>query len=386
MAASAPLRVLHVITDTNVGGAGRYLLNLLGSRAFGGLDVWVACPHGELGRRIDALGVSRVEVSAGDVSWSWSLLGELRAVIRRLRPHVVHTHASLAGRVAARLAGVPVLYTKHNVVRIPTSAGVVPPPAGPVKRVFNRWSGRLLADRIIAVSGAVARELVEAGFDPRQVVTIPNGIDLRPFAAAGAVRRRPFGYRVGTAARLSPQKGLDVLIEAAARVVRQEPRARFVIGGEGPERPRLEEMIRARGLADRVVLPGFVDDVPGFLADLDVYVLSSRYEGLPLAVLEAMAAGLPVVATDVGGVREAVVDGQTGVLVPAGDPVALAGAILELLRDPDRARALGRAGRQRAEAEFDAELMASRVTELYREIALSPRARRGGVSRPAVRR
>ncbi|MDI6893219.1 MAG: glycosyltransferase [Bacillota bacterium] len=364
------MRVLHIITDTNVGGAGRYLLNLLGSRAFAGLDVTVACPQGELARRVDALGVSRMEVSGRDVSWSWPLLRELHAAIRRLRPHVVHTHASLAGRVAARLGGVPVVYTKHNVVRIPTAAGVVPPAAGPAKRLFNRWSGRLLADRVIAVSGAVGMQLAEAGFDPRRVVTIPNGIDLRPFVGVEARRERPLGYRVGTAARLTYQKGLDILIEAAARVVAGEPRARFVIGGEGPERPRLEEMIRARGLEGRVTLAGFVQDVPAFLAGLDIYVLSSRYEGLPLATLEAMAAALPVVATDVGGVAEAVVDGVTGLLVPPGDAAALAAAILALLRDPERVRSLGRAGRQRVEAQFDCELMAARVVDVYRQAAV----------------
>lgn len=363
------MRALHVITDTNVGGAGRYLLSLLGSRAFGELDLAVVCPQGELARRIDALGVRRVETSGRDVSWSWRLLGELRGVMRRLRPQVVHTHASLAGRVAARTCGVPIVYTKHNVVRIPTPAGAVPPPAGAWKRLWNCWSGRLLADRIIAVSAAVGRELVEAGLDPRQVVTIPNGIDLRPFAGTAAVREgRPFRLRVGTIARLTPQKGLDILIEAAAKVVAEEPQARFVIGGEGRERPHLEEMIRAHRLEDQVTLPGFIADVPRFLADLDVYVLSSRYEGLPLAALEAMAAALPVVATPVGGVPEAVLDGVTGMLVPPEDPDALAGAILALLRQPDRARSLGQAGRRRCEAEFDAEVMAARVVNLYREV------------------
>ncbi|MEW6399961.1 MAG: glycosyltransferase, partial [Bacillota bacterium] len=200
--------------------------------------------------------------------------------------------------------------------------------------------------------------------------TIPNGIDLRPFVGVEARRERPLGYRVGTAARLTYQKGLDILMEAAARVLAGEPRARFVIGGEGPERPRLEEMIRAHGLEGRVTLAGFVQDVPAFLAGLDIYVLSSRYEGLPLAILEAMAAALPVVAADVGGVAEAVVDGLTGLLVPPGDAAALAAAILALLRDPERVRSLGRTGRERVEAQFDAELMAARVVGVYRQAAV----------------
>ncbi|HHY93851.1 MAG TPA: glycosyltransferase family 4 protein [Firmicutes bacterium] len=362
------MRVLHVITDTNVGGGGRYLLNLLSAPAFAGLKVQVACPQGELSRRLERLGVSRADISGRDVSMSGRLVGELLRVMRRFRPHVVHTHASLAGRLAARLLRIPVVYTKHNVVRIPSPEGVVPPPAGTVKRLFNRLSGMLLSDRIIAVSAGVQAELLEAGFSPRQVVHIPNGIDLRPFARF-SLPARTFRYRVGTVARLSRQKGLPYLIEAAARVLAAEPRATFLIGGQGPEEPRLREMIESQGLEGRVTLAGFVDDVPGFLENLDVYVLSSLYEGLPLATLEAMAAALPVVATSVGGVPEAVEDGVTGLLVPSRDPVALAEAILALLRDPARADALGRAGRRRVEVEFDARLMAERVVALYREVA-----------------
>jgi len=167
-----------------------------------------------------------------------------------------------------------------------------------------------------------------------------------------------------TVARLDPQKGLHDLVAAAALV----PEARVMVVGEGPERRALETRIAHLGLGDRVHLLGFRSDVPDLLAGSDLFVLPSLFEGLPLSILEAMAAGKPVVATAIGGNDEAVVDGATGLLVPPGDPRALADAIRALLRDPERRRRLGEAGRRRAEAEFSAPAMVRRVAAVYDEL------------------
>lgn len=387
------MKVLHVITDTNFGGAGRYLLYLVPQPAFEGHDVAVACPDGELQKRLDAAGIRRVPIYSGkDVTHSVKLTRELYEVFRREMPDVVHTHSCLSGRIAARLAGIPVVYTKHNQVRIPDARGITPPPAGFGKRLVNRLINNLLSDRVIAISEGVQRELVESGVKPSMISTIPNGIDLTPYrpkrygakaAAEEADPSTPSGKRgplIGAVARLHRQKALDVFLEAAKLVLASEPSARFIIGGTGPLEDDLKAKIRELRMEPYVKMPGFVYDVPAFLENLDIYVLSSDYEGIGLAIIEAMAAGLPVVATAVGGVPEAIVDGVNGILVPPRQPKTLAQAIVRLVVDPDMARAMGEAGRARAEELFDARVMAEKTLTVYRRLAARKR-RRGDVGR-----
>jgi len=375
------VKVLHVITDTNIGGAGRYLLYLLPQPAFRDLDAIVACPDGELAVRLEAAGIRRLAISGKDISFSPRLTMELAALMKEEKPDIVHTHGSLSGRMAARLRRIPVVYTKHGQVRAPNRSGIVPPPAGPFARFLNRVAARLLSDRVIAVSERVRRELEESGINPAMVTAIPNGIDLRPYRQRtrrpskvqvddpdGTERR---SFLIGTLARLSPEKGIDTLIDAAKIVVTSYPSARFVIAGAGPLEADLNKKVRDLRLESYVRMPGFIDDVPGFLSGLDLYVLPSHAEGIGLAVIEAMAAGLPVVATRVGGVPEAVIDGVTGLLVPPRQPKALAQAIVRLLVDPDLARSMGASGRERAEAVFDAKAAAEKTLEVYKDVLAS---------------
>jgi glycosyltransferase involved in cell wall biosynthesis len=380
------VKVLHVITDTNIGGAGRYLLYLIPQPAFRGLDIAVACPDGELAARLETAGIRRLPISGRDVSYSHRLTRELAALIKNEKPDIVHTHGSLSGRMAARMRKVPVVYTKHGQVRVPNQRGILPPPAGPFGRFLNRIATRVLADGVIAVSEEVRKELVESGVNPSMITAIPNGIDLSLYRQKskrsskrqaedrdGADRR---SFLIGTLARLSREKGIDTLIEAAKIVVTSYPSARFVIGGTGPLRAELDKKVRDLRLEPYVRMPGFVDDVPGFLSALDLYVLPSDSEGIGLAVIEAMAAGLPVVATRVGGVPEAVIDGVTGILVPPRQPKGLAQAIVRLLVDPDLAKTMGASGRERAEEVFDAKIAAERTLDVYRDVLASKARRR----------
>lgn len=362
------MRILHVITDTNIGGAGRYLLNLVTQPVFKDHEILFACPDGELSVRIDALGIKRIPISGKDVSFSIPLIFELAKVIKSVKPDVVHTHSSLSGRIAGKFMGVPVVYTKHNLLRIPGPSGVMPPRAGTLKRLFNKVTSKALSNKIIAVSQGVYDDLVEAGYPADLVVSIPNGIDLAPFKPNLRVRGDDKKITVGTVARLHPQKALHVLLDAARIVVNSYPSVRFVIGGTGPSREVLETRIKELKLETYVKMEGFIEDVPGFLQGLDIYALSSNYEGLPLAVLEAMAAGLPVVATAVGGVPEAVVNGLTGILVPPGDPKLFAQAIVRLIVDREMAFKMGEAGRKRVEELFSAEKMAEKTFHVYEEV------------------
>lgn len=363
------MRVLHIITDTNIGGAGRYLLNLLAQPAFSGHEVVVACPDGALAQRMDDMGLRRIPVSGKDVSFSYKLTRELAILMREIRPDMVHTHSSLSGRLAAKTLKIPVVYTKHNLVRIPNEAGVVPPKADVFRRFVNKSVASLLSDRVIAVSAGVEKELIESGIPSSMVTAIPNGIDLSPYKRR---RARPKdgqkGALIGTVARLHRQKALDVMFEAAKIALASEPSVRFIVGGTGPLEDSLKAKLKELRLEPYVKMTGFVSDVPGFLAQMDIYALSSDYEGLPLAVLEAMGASLPVVSTAVGGVPEAVVDGETGLLVPARQPKALAQAMVRLAVDPDLAFRMGQAARKRADDLFNAGIMAEKTVEVYSRV------------------
>ena len=450
------LKVIHIITDTNFGGAGRYLTYLLSQPAFADIDVVVACPDGELGKRIDAMDIRRIAVSGRDVSFNFRLTRELFALLRRERPDLAHTHSSFSGRIAARLCRIPVVYTKHGETHSKTpskmhsnrmanapsarfgmggSARPKTRAGNPLKRLLNKAVANVFSDKIIAVSERVRDELVLSGIEPSMVVTIHNGIDLRPYglghnwgcgsSAAGILtagdagcyaqdfdcsvqgagcsscsvdccaeyagrcaedadrfaenavfegisgnpsRAGKLGFLIGTLARLSSEKGLDVFVDAAKLVLSAEPTARFVIGGTGPVEGELRSRIRNLRMEPYVRMPGFVENAPDFLSKLDVFVLPSDSEGIGLAVMEAMAAGLPVAATEVGGVPEVVADGQTGILVPPRQPTLLAQAIVRLLIDPDLAKTMGTAGKARVEALFDAKVMAEKTVAVYRDL------------------
>lgn len=292
--------------------------------------------------------------------------------VRELRaecPAVFHAHLTwpLACRFAllgAALARVPaIVATEHLFVEIPWRR--------------SRFVQQLVCigvDRYIAVSHAVARCLRRTlRFPAHKVQVIHNGILLDPFdrPANAAIRDALIGVTdrpiVLTPARLHEQKGHRYLLEAAALV----PEALFVIAGDGPQRAALEAQARHLGLGQRVSFLGHRSDVPDLLLACDVVVLPSLFEGLPLTVLEGMAGGKPVIATAVGGTDEAVVPGQTGLLVPPADPVALAVAIQSVLSDPDLAMRLAMAGKARVQREFAAETMVHRVTQLYDELLSS---------------
>ncbi len=297
-----------------------------------------------------------------DVAW----LREFRRRIRRHGARLFHAHlqwplASTYGIVSAWLARVPVVATQHLFGEIETPRS---------RRMQKAVSGAV--DVYIAVSEHLASELYPRIIHPgKKIRVIRNSVrDVRATGTeAAAVLRRALGAGgerpiVLTLARLEKQKGIRYLIEAAALV----PDALFLVAGEGPDRAELEGLSRSAGVADRFLFLGYRRDGRELLAACDLFVLPSLFEGLPLSVLEAMAAGKPVVATKVGGTDEAVEHDVTGLLVTPRDSAALASAIREVLSRTQLAQRLGEAGEARARRDFNPRIMVERTVGIYEEL------------------
>jgi glycosyltransferase involved in cell wall biosynthesis len=293
------------------------------------------------------------------------------------RVSVVHAHQMLSPASAAvvwrAIGGVPFVVTAHASGSIGEVAHLAR--QGPLGRA-RLGALRRLASAFVAVSDPIRDELLGAGIPPDRIRRIPNGVDTRRFAPAGVGERKGERASLGVAegpvavysGRLSPEKGVDVLLDAWAQARRREVRGTLCVVGDGPEREALEARAATLGVAGSVRFAGATAEVPRWLRAADVFVLPSRTEGLSVAFLEAMACGLAIVATDVGGTREAAGPGGA-VMVPPERPDALADGLAEVLRDPDRARALGATARARAMGAYAIENVAARHLDLYREVA-----------------
>ena len=376
--------IVYAISTMGVGGTPRHLLEV-----FAHIDrrVWTPVLYCFDAQRAAqsylpaarALGVEVIDGRVGPTLHGHRMLGplvRLRAQLRHRNVAVVHSylfHANFMGTLAARAAGVPVaLVSKRSLDTYATRWERA------VCRIGNR-----LADRVMVNAEAVGRNVIAAeGCRPDRVTVLPNGIDVARVDAAVGRRSVPpltagRPLVIGTIGRLSEKKGQRDLLEAAARVFEHEAAARLCLVGDGPLRGALEARATELGIRDRVDFTGAIPDGVRKLADFDVFVLPSHMEGMSNGLLEAHAAGLPVVATDVGGNAEVTRDGETGLVVPPRDPLALADAILRLAKDPGRARAMAAAGRERIQAEFTVQRMVSRLEQLYTGLLAAKERRRG---------
>jgi glycosyltransferase involved in cell wall biosynthesis len=379
--------VLHVITRLIVGGAqentmltaavldpDRYAVDVISGPQTG--------PEGSLIEEIHTRGVPlSIELA---LVREINPLKDLRALlalcchIRRGHYTIVHTHSSKAGilgRWAAWLAGVPVIvHTVHGWGHHERQH--------PLTRRFYILLEQLtqrITDRLIVVSSRnIEKGLADGIASPEKYVIIRSGIELDRFRTPTRSRRDvraelhipPGAAVVGTVTRLSPQKAPLDFVKAVARVAEQRPNVHFVVVGDGPLRAEVEARVAAAGLADRFHLAGLRRDVPDLLHSFDVFALTSLWEGLPRVLPQAMAAGLPIVATAVDGNAEAVESGVNGLLTPPGDTRALAAALLRLLDDPALAAEMGAAGRERS-AEFGARKMVNDIAALYEALLTS---------------
>ncbi|HET7558565.1 MAG TPA: glycosyltransferase [Limnochordia bacterium] len=305
----------------------------------------------------------------------------LARLVRHSDVDLVHLHGLKAGLIGAWAMrwhgfGRPGRFCTRRPSVLLTLHNAMPPAAGRAARSRERAYGWALSapDHIIAVSQALADQLIERRLCNRlSLSVIPNGIDLAPFAApaTGALRQAlglsPETALVGAISRLAAGKGIESLIGIAPSLATHPRNPHFVIIGDGPQRAHFEALAARVGADDRVHFLGWRDDVSALLPELDVFVLASESEGLPLSLLEAMASGRAVVASAVGGIPEAIQDGVTGLLIPPKAPAALAFAVERLLRDPEYALALGRCAKARAR-DFSLEEMRKKTSRLYRRL------------------
>jgi L-malate glycosyltransferase len=354
---------LHVDTArTWRGGQNQVLVTVMGLRALGHRAALVAHPSGELRRRaqegLDLIPLApRTELDLG-AAW------RLSRVLRQLRPDIVHAHDPHAVAMAALARSMSTQAVKPAIVasrRVDFHLG---------RNALSRWKYRQV-ERFVCASEAIRHILTRDGVAAGRTVTVHEGIDVAHVDAAPPAELHEelwlphHAPLVGNVAALVPHKGQRHLLDAAVDVLPHTPDARFIIAGDGELREALEHQIKHHHLEKHVILTGFRPDVLSLHKAFDIFVMSSITEGLGTSVLDAMAAGKPVVATRTGGIPEVVVDGETGFLVPPRDHRAMADAIVKLLEDADLRRQMGAAGRARVCEHFTAEVMVRKTVEVY---------------------
>jgi glycosyltransferase involved in cell wall biosynthesis len=384
--AGGKIKILRVIARLNIGGPAIHVVNLhagLDPSRFEQLLVIGTENPGEgsmldyaLSRGVKPFIIPEIVNEFNLTPKDLQALAKLCRLIWQERPHIVHTHtarAGLLGRLAGRLAGVPiVVHTYHG--------HVLHGYFSPVKTWLMRSMEHTLArmtDQIITVSERVKRELVSyAVAPPAKIAVIPLGFDLKPFLRCqdqrGQFRHElsvSDGARlVSIVGRIFPIKNHRLFLDAAALVAAREPSVLFVIVGDGVLRWEMEDHARELRIADRVIFTGWRRDLPRIYADTSILVVSSNNEGTAVSAIEAMAAGRPVVATRVGGLPDLITEGETGLLVPPGDPDGLASAVLRLLQDPGTACRMGQSARAMVQERFSVRRLVVDMENLYHQL------------------
>jgi glycosyltransferase involved in cell wall biosynthesis len=350
-------------------------------------EVIVAAPRdGVFFDRFWELGITMVELPLSRLG-----VRHLPLTMQLVRGHridIVHTHGKgpgLYGRLSARAFGIPAVHTFHGI-----HYGSYPRVGQGLYLALERWLSRLTHVVINVSHSQEAEGLALRLFRPEQSVVVVNGIDVEELDRAmrqSPIRRETLGlapddFVLGCVSRWDPVKRIEILLEAVRCLANRVPRLALLLVGGGGEEARIRRIVAETGLGDRVIFTGFLGSPARVYGILDLYVATSLKEGLPLAPLEAMSAGLPVVATDVPGHRDVVVHDRTGLLVPPEDGAALAEAIVKLVADPERRRLMGEAGRQRVLDHFGVRSMTDRTADVYRAALAS--AGNGGRMREKV--
>jgi len=376
------MKVLEVVCGGAWGGGSVVVRSIVQGLLARGDRVWVVCSDDENARKFAETGANVVRPPL----WLRPInpfdavpFAYLTGLCLKEKFDLVATHTSkggFIGRMAARIAGVPnIVHHAHGF----SFNKVLGPLSHKVFVQLERLAARA-GDFIISVNGEHRSMAIRLGVEaPSRICTVHNGIDFRPHLEAdGRKARRELGFKdsdllVGSVGRLAPQKGFVHLVRAMPLLLAEVPAAQLILAGEGPLLTELEAEARQSGVGDRIHFLGFRRDVPELLAACDVFALPSLWEGLSISLLEALAAGRPIVATDIDGNREAIEDGKTALMVPAADPAGLAAALKEILTNPRLAATLGHNARLSAQERFSQERMVAQNLAVYDRVVAAGR-------------
>lgn len=363
------IKVMNILSDSNIGGAGRCLINYLKYCDRSRFEVSVVLPRGSLLiNEVAAQNIRVLEVDGiAEKSFSPGAIGALRKLIRLEKPDIVHTHGSFSGRIAARLSGCKVIYTRHSAFPVPAYLQKGP------GHWFNGAVNGFFADSIIAVSPANAQNLVESGVSEQKITVMMNGVEpvTRSSEAVCKELRSKLGipegiFTGGILARLEPYKGHSILLDAAKELMDEGRDFRFLIGGKGSSEAQIVEGIRSRGLEEKVLFLGFVRNVPDVLSILDVQLnCSYGTEASSIALIEGMSLGLATVASDYGGNPWQVDDGKTGLLFRTGDAADMAAKLRILMDDEQKLRDMQAGALQAYHNRFTGAIFAANIEKVY---------------------
>lgn len=367
------ITVTHLITDLITAGAQQALYRLLlHTDRTKYRPVVIALRDGdtEIAARIKVLDIPVIDLQMLP-RWRFDRLSRLYRELRRNKPDILHcwmVHSNIIGRVIGRTTSVPAIVVSRRSDRN----------GGEIYTRMNRWLVDW-SDGIIAVSESTRQaELAETGIDPSRVVMIPNGIDMSVFTPQPAPKarkqlRETLGisddhFLIGSVGRLTEAKGYPDLLRAFQIVVQQRPEARLIIVGKGKLEAGLKSLAAVLKISEKVQFSGVRSDIPQLLNALDMFAFSSHWEGMPNALMEAMAAGLPCVATNVSAAPELINDGVHGLLVPPSNHQKLAEKLLAMINDPELRHRLAKAAQERIQTEFTLENTAAKTMALYEKI------------------
>ena len=367
------IRILNIISDTNIGGAGRVILNYLRYADRNKFETLVAIPRGSLLKPLlEEAEVTVYEVDGmADCSYASQDVKALQALIRRVRPDLVHTHGALSGRIAAKRCHVPVVYSRHSAFPVPAKLKYPP----------GRWVNKLLnehyADHIIAVSPATRDNLTEGGISPKKITVVMNGVaPVSPISdEEKAALRQSLGlgkdvFTFGILARIEDYKGHLYLVYAAKLLKdRGYSNFRILVAGTGAFEEEVTRAVTEMGVEDVVQMLGFRSDAAALLNILDVQ-LNASYgtEATSMALLEGMSLGLPTIASDYGGNPFVITSGQNGLLFPSKDSAALADAMAELMDHPEEVAIMREKALETYQSRFTGEVFARNTEQIYENV------------------
>jgi len=367
------LKLMHIISDTNIGGAGKYLLTYLNNCDKTAFDISVVVPvNSRLIKEIEALDFKVIAVEGmADKSFSFEAVSQLVKVFENESPDIVHTHATLSGRIAAKLAGVKaIIYTRHSVFE----------PKEYLTKGIGKWIngafGGYFSTRIIAVAGAAKKNLTDTGIKDENIDVIYNGVDglieisdEQKLDAKKTLGISEDEYIVAIIARLELVKGHEYFIDAAGLVKKAGIKARFVIAGTGTREEALRAYAKEKGLSDVVLFTGFLNDVSLLMNIMDIQANASfGTEAASLSLLEGMSIGKPAVVSDFGGNPELIQSDLNGYVVPKQNAEALANAIIKLLSDENLRSKISRQSMEVFSSRFTSRIMTSNMESFYKNI------------------